>query len=125
MQSRLKGNSWDMAIALYHSASPLLGAQYLRQVRAAWPWTRTGGMLEQAAYAVVLSPAARQVQVIHVSESLSSSDNLPRVLGPQSSAMPVQWSAMPQAGLPVVLTPRGEGGHGAKRTRPVPGRRSG
>lgn len=119
--TRLRGNSWDLAIALYHSASPLLGAQYLRQVQAAWAWTRGRGPVAQAAaYTVLLSPAARQVQVISVADPPAASANLPRVLGPQGATGPLQWTAMPQAALPIVLVPRAGGRHGGKATRFVP-----
>ena len=126
MLSRLRGNSWDMAIALYHSASPLLGAQYLRQVQAVWSWTRTRGLGAQAAYAVLLSPAARQIQVISaMNPPVPSSGGLPRVLGPQGETNPLQWTAMPQAALPIVLTPRVDGWHGGRGMQAVSQRRAG
>jgi hypothetical protein len=69
---------------------------------------------------VLLSPAARRIQVVNMAEPPASSGNLPRVLGPQSETEPLQWTAMPQAALPVVLTPRMDGRHGGKAARFVP-----
>ena len=81
-------------------------------------WKR--GPMEQAAYAMLLPAGARQIQVINVTEPSASSGNLPRVLGPQSETEPLQWTAMPQAALPIVLMPRADGRHGGKATRFVP-----
>jgi hypothetical protein len=104
--ARFSGGSWDAAIALYHSASPIRGALYLRQVQAVWPWARTRGMAADNAYAVLLSPAARQVRVITVVDApAQQAAGLPRVVGPNTATAVLQWTAMPQRSLPVVLTP--------------------
>jgi len=104
--SRFSGSSWAMAIALYHSASQTRGAQYLRQVQAVWPWARTRSTAAEYPYAVLLSPAARQVRVITAADAAAQpAANLPRVLGPQEATAVLQWTAAPQHGLPVVLTP--------------------
>ncbi len=104
--ARLNGGSWDMAIALYHSASPIRGALYLRQVQAVWPWARTRAMAADTAYAVLLSPAARQVRVITAAdEPAPQAAGLPRVVGPQTATAVLQWTAAPQRSLPVVLMP--------------------
>ncbi len=106
--ARLGVGSWDTAIALYHSASPLRGAAYLRQVQAVWPWARRRGMAADAVYAVLLSPAARQVRVITAADApVQPAAGLPRVLGPEASMSVLQWSATPQRDLPVVLMPAG------------------
>jgi hypothetical protein len=67
-RSQGAGGSWEGAIALYHSATPVLGANYLRQVQAVWPWAKTRSAMSAEigpdAYAALLSPAARQVRVL-------------------------------------------------------------
>jgi hypothetical protein len=104
-RARFGGNSWDAAIALYHSASPIRGAGYLSQVRAAWPWVRTHGGMDHAVYAVLLSPAARQVRVITpVDAPEVQTADLPRVVGPGDATAVLQWAATPRT-LPVVLMP--------------------
>jgi hypothetical protein len=99
--SRFDGGSWEAAIALYHAASPTRGAQYLRQVQAVWASARTrSAAAQEAAYAVLLSPAARQVRVIAPADPPApQTAGLPRVLGPQTS------TAAPQRNLPIVLLP--------------------
>ncbi len=103
---RFNGGSWDTAIALYHSASPVRGAVYLRQVQAAWPWARTRGMAADDAYAVLLSPAARQVRVVTAADApVPQAAGLPRLVGPDTATAVLQWTATPQRSLPVVLMP--------------------
>jgi hypothetical protein len=104
--ARFRGDSWNTAIALYHSASPLRGAQYLQAVQAVWPWTRTPGMAADTVYAVLLSQAARQVRVITAADApAQQTADLPRVVGPQTAISVLQWTATPQRRLPVVLMP--------------------
>jgi hypothetical protein len=108
--SRLNGGSWEAAIALYHSASAIRGAQYLQQVHAVWPWVRTRSGVpredEAAAYAVLLSPAAQLVRVITATGPAEKETlGLPRVVGPQNSSAVLQWAAASQQALPVILTP--------------------
>ena len=104
--ARFSGSSWNMAIALYHSASPIRGAQYLRQVQAVWPWARTRSAAAENAYVVLLSPAALQVRVITADDAPApQAASLPRVLGPQEATAVVQWIAAPQHELPVVFMP--------------------
>jgi hypothetical protein len=86
-----RGGSWEIAIALYHSASVISGARYLRQVQAAWPSAR----LRAAAVAAAPDPYA----------TLVAPADLPRLLGPRDSASVLQWTAEPPQNLPVVLLP--------------------
>jgi hypothetical protein len=121
---RLNGGSWEAAIALYHSASAIRGAQYLQQVRAVWTQARARSAVpgddEAAAYAVLLSPAALLVRVITTTgpagPALKETVGLPRVVGPQDSSAVLQWAAASQQGLPVILTP------GSSAPPRVPGR---
>ncbi len=83
--------SWESSIALYHSATPMLGARYLRQVQAVWPWAR----LRSAAAADAGSPPDPP--------DMAAADQ-PRVLSPRDSSVVLQWAATPQD-LPVVLKP--------------------
>jgi hypothetical protein len=108
--SRLNGGSWEMAIAVYHSASAIRGAQYLQQIRAVWPWALARSLVpekeETAAYAVLLSPSAQLVRVITTTgPTQKETMDLPRVVGPQNSNAVLQWSATSQQGLPTILTP--------------------
>jgi hypothetical protein len=103
-QSRTAGGGWDNSIALYHSATPVLGAHYLSQVQSVWPWARARSAMSADigpdAYAVLLSPAARQVRVISGSETnRSDEDNLPRVIEWPGSATPP--GEMPDPALPM------------------------
>jgi hypothetical protein len=103
--ARLSSSSWDVATARYHSASPIRGALYLGQVQAAWSSARIHGGMDRAVYAVLLSPAARQVRVITpVDTPEAKTAGLPRVLGPADATAVLQWAAMPRT-LPVVLMP--------------------
>jgi hypothetical protein len=112
-ESRLSGNSWETAVALYHSASSVQGGQYLRQVKAVWPRASARSELAQrAGYIALLSPAAKQVRIIVPSGSIPQPvAGMPRVLEPQSSAAVVQWTAASGKDLPVVLTPTRGVGH--------------
>jgi hypothetical protein len=110
-QSRFGGGSWEVAIALYHSASVTRGARYLQQVQAVWPWARVRSAAAAesgpAAYAVLPSPAARLVRVVTAADPPPrESANLPRVLGPQNSTAVLQWAAAGQM-LPLVVAPPG------------------
>ena len=106
-QSRLSSGSWEAAVALYHSASPMRGARYLRQVQAAWPGTRARGAASlDAALAPLLSPAASQVRILHSTDTLAL-PGLPRVLA-ASAATVVQWTVAPRTDLPVILAPTKE-----------------
>jgi hypothetical protein len=113
---RLNSTGWDGAIAAYHSASPLLGAVYLRRVLATWPWTRTHRSREQpsaaAAYAVLLSPQANLVRVVTPADSVSQQPmGLPGVISADQLARPgqidavIQWLQPPMEGLPTNLSP--------------------
>ncbi len=104
-QNRMSSVSWEMAIALYHSASPLLGSQYLRQVLSVWPQARTRPLDPEVVYASLLSPGARQVQVLNFANPASLPEGLPRVVTPQSATGVLQWSSAPAGSLPVVLLP--------------------
>jgi hypothetical protein len=105
-RARFGGTSWDTAIAVYHSASPIRGAVYLQQVRAVWPGARTRSIATDTAYAVLLSPAARQVRVITADDALTQQAvGLPRVLGPQMGTAVLQWTATPLRSLPAILMP--------------------
>jgi hypothetical protein len=111
--ARFGGDSWERAIALYHSASPLRGVVYLRQVQAVWPWARTRSVASDLVYAVLLSPEARQVRVINGSDApQAQAAGLPRVVGPQTAAAVLQWTATPDLRLPVVLMPLATATHG-------------
>jgi hypothetical protein len=108
--SRLNGSSWETVIAVYHSASAIRGAQYLQQIRTVWPWARARSIVpekeETAAYAVLLSPAAKLVRVITTTgPTQKETMGLPRVVGPQNSNAVLQWAATSQQGLPTILTP--------------------
>ena len=116
--SRFGGETWDRSIALYHSATPIRGLQYLRQVQAAWPWARTRRVAADDAYAVLLSPEARQVRVISPADVPGQqAEGLPRVVGPQDATAVLQWAETPQDNLTVVLLPA------ASATPRRPGRR--
>jgi hypothetical protein len=105
-RARFGGDSWDSAIAAYHSASPIHGAVYLQQVQAVWPGTRTRSMVTDVAYAPLLSPAARQVRVITAADGLArQAVGLPRVLGPEMGTAVLQWSATSPRSLPAILMP--------------------
>jgi hypothetical protein len=115
--------SWDAAVALYHSASPVLGVQYLRRVRAVWPWARTRSVSAQEdGYVILASAAARQVKVVTVTDAPPPQrSDLPRVLGPQDApAALLQWTAAPQHSLPVDLTPAPEALSYQRHRPPVP-----
>jgi hypothetical protein len=110
MQGRLAATAWEPAIAAYHSASLLKGAWYLQQVQAAWsgaprPLAMPAvGPSQRPGYAILLSPAARLVRVITVSDPSSMPlAGLPRVFSP--SGMSGQPRPIGPAGLPRVLTP--------------------
>ncbi|HET7883583.1 MAG TPA: hypothetical protein VFL55_22040 [Acetobacteraceae bacterium] len=103
VQSRLSSGSWESAIALYHSASPLRGGAYFQHVQAVWPQARARGVAAQDAnYATLLSPAARAVRVIAWDDLPGA--GLPRVLGVPTNTV-VQWTSIPAADLPKVLLP--------------------
>jgi hypothetical protein len=106
-RSRLNGTSWETAIALYHSASPVRGWQYFRQVQAVWP--RAGMRSEQSLngnYIALLSPAAAQVRVIvPLDVGAPQRTGVPRTLGPQISSSALQWTAERRQDLPMVLIP--------------------
>ena len=86
-QSRLSSGSWEAAVALYHSASPMRGARYLRQVQAAWPWARARGAESlDTALAPLLSPAASQVRILHSTDTLAL-PGLPRVLAASAATV--------------------------------------
>lgn len=105
-RARFGGDSWDTAIAVYHSASPIRGAVYLQQVQAVWSGTRTRSMATDIAYAPLLSPAARQVRIITATDARAQQAvGLPRVLGPQMGTAVLQWSAGSLRSLPVILVP--------------------
>jgi hypothetical protein len=104
-RGRFGGNSWDTAVALYHSASPVRGATYRRQVLAVWPLARAREGTADNAYAVLLSPAARLVRVLTAADTpVQQHAGPPRVVGPQTATAVLQWSATPQHDLPIVLT---------------------
>ena len=73
---RLNSTGWDGAVAAYHSATPLFGAQYLERVHAVWPWMRAHLTLTEPGagpvQAVLLSPQARLVRVVTPFDSCSS-----------------------------------------------------
>jgi hypothetical protein len=122
-QSRFGGRSWEVAIALYHSASVTRGARYLQQVQAVWPWARVRSAVVAedgpTAYAVLLSPAARLVRVVtEAHPPPGEAADLPRVLGPQDSAVVLQWAADPRQTLPLVLAPEGATRRGSARRYP-------
>lgn len=118
--ARFSVGSWDTAIALYHSATPIRGAMYLRRVQAAWPWARARSMASDDAFAVLLSPAARQVRVITATDAPPQpAAGLPRVVGPQTATTVLQWTATPQRNLPVVLMPPAGAPPGAPVRRPL------
>jgi len=102
-QSRMNSASWDTAIALYHSASPILGGQYLRQVQSVWPLARSRPPEVELVYAVLLSDAAKQVRVLTPADAASPPPGLPRVVTPQTASGVMQWTSQPAAGLPVVV----------------------
>jgi hypothetical protein len=117
-QSRLSSPSWDNAIALYHSASPLLGGQYLRQVQSVWPLARSRPVVDaDIVYAVLLSDAARQVRVLTPADAANPPPGMPRVVTPQTATGVVQWTSMPAGGLPVVVPPPPRPG---RRAAPAP-----
>jgi hypothetical protein len=113
-RSHLGSSSWESAIALYHSASPARGQQYLREVEAVWPLANARSAADtEAGYAVFLSQGAGQVQSaarwLVLREQTRT--GLPHVLGPQTMSGVVQWTAEPRQDLPVVLTPVRSGVH--------------
>jgi hypothetical protein len=99
--------SWEGAIALYHSASPLRGGPYMRQVLAVWPGARSRSIATADtgadAYATFLAPAARLVRVISPGDLAAVPEDLPRV--PDAAGTVLQWVGPPQP-LPVVLAPQ-------------------
>ena len=105
-RSRLDGGSWDAAIALYHSASPIRGQRYLRQVQSVWSFAlaRSEGSLH-ASYVALLSPAAARVRVLVPEHPAQPIAGMPRILGPQASANVLQWVAGAREDLPIVLMP--------------------
>jgi hypothetical protein len=106
----LRLGSWETAIAVYHSASPIRGARYLRRVQMVWPWARTRSHFATdgngAVSALALSEAAQNVRVINADNphGLVPSD-LPRVVGPGESTAALQWTDIPPQNLPSVLAP--------------------
>jgi len=109
-QARFAATAWDQAIAAYHSASLLKGAWYLQRVLEAWhgggnhPPGLAMRPSEPPGYAILLSPAARLVRVITVSDPAPTPlAGLPRVISP--SHVSGQTRLMEPAGLPRVLTP--------------------
>jgi hypothetical protein len=81
-RSRQVGNSWETAVALYHSASAVRGQQYLRRVQTAWPLAiaRSEAGLNDG-YVVFLSQPAEQVRIIVPSTPLMHPvAGMPRVL---------------------------------------------
>jgi hypothetical protein len=115
-RARFGSDSWDQAIALYHSASPMRGAQYLRQVKAAWSGASTRRILDASAYVFLLAPAARQVRVITAADTAApQAAGLPHVVGPQDANSVLQWTATPQTSLPIVLLPPARAAPGGPR----------
>jgi hypothetical protein len=115
---RVGSTGWNGAIAAYHSASPLLGAAYMRKVCAVWRRGKLHPSWGQpdlpAAFAVILSPQALLVRVVTPLDPASnSSAGLPRVisigrderLGQKGGT--IQWLHQPETNLPRVLTPSG------------------
>ena len=106
------GSSWQTAVALYHSAVPARGRQYLRHVELTWPQAAKRSELSNAGYVALLSPAAQLVHVIVPSDvGTQQMASLPRVVEPQKSSSVVQWSGEQRQDLPIVLLP-------ARRTPP-------
>ena len=107
MNARFRSANWDGAVALYHSADPLLGTGYLRRVLTAWSWAKARVIppATSEAYIALLSPSARLVRIIGPSDWVNpGTRDLPQLRGPQDSSGVVQWAGSPRA-LPVVLTP--------------------
>jgi hypothetical protein len=131
---RLSSTGWDAAIAAYHSASPLVGADYLQRVRAVWPWTAAhppwGQPDDLAAYAVLLSLQARLVRVVGPTDPAAAQTiELPRVI----SATPlnrldrteaaIQWLHQPVDNLPADLSAADSGSVRLPTTRLLRGGR--
>jgi hypothetical protein len=106
-RSHISGGSWDGPIALYHSASPARGQQYLRRVAMILPLVSTRSTMNmQTDYVLFLSPPAGQIHDVSPWGVLPQTKaSLPHVLGPQTLSGVVQWTAEPRPDLPVVLTP--------------------
>lgn len=104
-QNRMSSASWEMAIAMYHSASPIRGAAYLNRVQSVWPFARSHLPPVEVAYATMLSDAARQVRVQLPFDPANPPPGLPRVVTPQTAAGVLQWTSLPASSLPVVLAP--------------------
>jgi hypothetical protein len=107
---RFGATDWSQAIAAYHSASLLRGGWYLQRVLAAWPSARARlGVLDlmpdqTPSYVVMLSPEAKLVRVVTVSDpSPLPVRGLPRVISP--SNVSGQTRLGDPVGLPRVLTP--------------------
>jgi hypothetical protein len=114
-RARFNSTSWDFAVASYHSASPVRGAMYLRQVQAAWPLARMRDIMADVPGATLRYPLMETIRVMNAADvPVFQTDGLPRVLGPQTATGVLQWTASPPGGLPVVLMPP------AKPARPAP-----
>lgn len=117
--ARLSSGSWESAIALYHSATPMRGGPYMRQVLSVWPWARARSLATADtgadAYATFLDPAARLIRVISPSEPPAEAKDIPRVL--QGGGAVLQWVGASQP-LPVILAPE-PSARSRSRSRPA------
>ncbi|MFO1028561.1 MAG: lytic transglycosylase domain-containing protein [Acetobacteraceae bacterium] len=105
-QNRMSSASWEMAIAMYHSASPIRGAAYLSRVQGVWPFARSRLPPAELAYAVILGEGARQVRLQLPSyDPANPPPGLPRVVTPQTASGVLQWTSLPAGSLPVVVQP--------------------
>lgn len=111
-RARLASGSWEAAIALYHSATPMRGARYLQQVQAAWPWARARSASIAAGgpdgFVPLLSQEAGLVRVIAGGDPPAPDEEaagLPRLLGPRDAGDAVQRLAPPPEELPEVIAP--------------------
>jgi hypothetical protein len=107
---RLGTTGWDGAITAYHSAVPLSGAAYLQKVRTVWPLIMAhplwGEPERPEAYAVLLSPQARLVQVVTPLDSSSEQLIRPaRIEQGDRFSRTVQWLHQPTTSLPRVVSP--------------------
>ena len=95
--ARVATGSWEAAVALYHSALPASGAQYLRRVQLVLPWARRRGIATpEEGYVVMLSDAARQIRVITPTGAPPPPPSgLPAVRGPQDAPQSLQLTAIP------------------------------
>jgi len=113
IQGRFGSTGWDGAIAVYHSAMPLIGVAFLQKIRAVWPWIATHSLRSASepieAYAPLLSPQAWLVRVVTPFE-FEVAPKHPTNLSPNVSenggrAAVIQWLQEPPVKLPLVLTP--------------------